>query len=104
MTATNNYSNLTGIYQALIAELISSLSDAVDIAGDDDNNYGLNLIDISDWDVELLADGYRVTHLNSTKAIANGHHYSLSVITESDQLESLCGVVDLLTTFAVLAH
>lgn len=65
-----------------------------------DNDYNQRLIDLKAQGIthELLADGYPVTHLSSELAIANGQHYGLSVLTETDQLENLCRVLDALNT------
>lgn len=63
-----------------------------------DNDYNQRLINLKAQGVgqELLINGHPVTHINSEIAIADGHYYGLSVLTETDQLENLCLVVDAL--------
>jgi hypothetical protein len=97
----NEIQTLTSMRETLANTIAHRINEACGVLADSNNPYGLTLVDISSVEDELLADGYPVTHLNGDIAIANGHHYSLHYLIESEYLVALCNIVDVLTQKSV---
>lgn len=85
---------LTNMRNEFTTALLSRILECVDVIADEDNEYKINLIDVSDFDTAIFIGNERVTHFNAFVVIADGNEYGINTVINSHQQNTLCEIVD----------